>query len=97
MRHYGNCMELLLLAERAARRQKPPCTAIGEPLYPQCVGRVFSFRGPNGPQPIMSNQTIAVHLPDGAIREVPAGTTPFEIANAISPRQTGRASWRERG
>jgi threonyl-tRNA synthetase len=34
----------------------------------------------------MSTQTIAVHLPDGAIREVPAGTTPFEIANAISPR-----------
>jgi threonyl-tRNA synthetase len=34
----------------------------------------------------MSNQTIAVHLPDGAVREVPAGTTPFEIANAISPR-----------
>ena len=29
---------------------------------------------------------IAVHLPDGAIREVPSGTTPFEIANAISPR-----------
>ena len=34
----------------------------------------------------MSSQTIAVHLPDGAIREVPAGTTPFEIASAISPR-----------
>ena len=34
----------------------------------------------------MSAQTIAVHLPDGAIREVPAGTTPLEIANAISPR-----------
>jgi len=34
----------------------------------------------------MSNQTIAVHLPDGAIREVPAGTTPLEIANSISPR-----------
>ena len=34
----------------------------------------------------MSNQLISVHLPDGAIREVPAGTTPFEIANAISPR-----------
>ena len=34
----------------------------------------------------MSTQTIAVHLPDGAIREVPAGTTPFDIANAISPR-----------
>jgi threonyl-tRNA synthetase len=29
---------------------------------------------------------IAVHLPDGAIREVPAGTTSLEIANAISPR-----------
>ena len=34
----------------------------------------------------MSKQNIAVHLPDGAIREVPAGTTPFDIANAISPR-----------
>ena len=34
----------------------------------------------------MSSQTIAVHLPDGAIREVPAGTTPLEIANSISPR-----------
>jgi threonyl-tRNA synthetase len=34
----------------------------------------------------MSKQTISVHLPDGAVREVPAGTTPFEIANAISPR-----------
>ena len=33
-----------------------------------------------------STQTIAVHLPDGAIREVPAGTTPFDIANEISPR-----------
>ncbi len=34
----------------------------------------------------MSSSTIAVHLPDGAIREVPAGTTPLEIANSISPR-----------
>ena len=34
----------------------------------------------------MSSKTIAVHLPDGAIREVPAGTTPLEIANSISPR-----------
>ena len=34
----------------------------------------------------MSTNTIAVHLPDGSIREVPAGTTPFEIANSISPR-----------
>jgi threonyl-tRNA synthetase len=34
----------------------------------------------------MSSQTIAVHLPDGAIHEVPSGTTPLDIANAISPR-----------
>jgi threonyl-tRNA synthetase len=34
----------------------------------------------------MSTNTIAVHLPDGAVREVPAGTTPLDIANAISPR-----------
>jgi len=34
----------------------------------------------------MSKQTIAVHLPDGAVREVASGTTPFEIANSISPR-----------
>jgi threonyl-tRNA synthetase len=34
----------------------------------------------------MSTPTIAVHLPDGAIREVPAGTTPLEIASSISPR-----------
>ncbi|WP_348263725.1 threonine--tRNA ligase [Telmatobacter sp. DSM 110680] len=34
----------------------------------------------------MSTQNIAVHLPDGSIREVPAGTTPFDIANSISPR-----------
>jgi len=46
----------------------------------------FFFRGPNGLLDIMSTQTIAVHLPDGAIREVPVGTTPFEIANSISPR-----------
>ncbi len=34
----------------------------------------------------MSTQKIAVHLPDGAVREVPVGTTPLEIANSISPR-----------
>jgi threonyl-tRNA synthetase len=33
----------------------------------------------------MSNQ-IKVQLPDGSIREVPAGTTPLDIANSISPR-----------
>jgi threonyl-tRNA synthetase len=39
----------------------------------------------------MSNQTIAVHLPDGAVREVPAGTTPLDIANSISPRLAAAA------
>jgi threonyl-tRNA synthetase len=34
----------------------------------------------------MSNSNIAIHLPDGSIRDVPAGTTPLEIANSISPR-----------
>jgi threonyl-tRNA synthetase len=34
----------------------------------------------------MSNPLIAIHLPDGSIREVPIGTTPLEIANSISPR-----------
>jgi threonyl-tRNA synthetase len=34
----------------------------------------------------MSTNSISVHLPDGAVREVPAGTTPYDIAMAISPR-----------
>jgi threonyl-tRNA synthetase len=34
----------------------------------------------------MSTPNIAIHLPDGSVREVPAGTTPLEIANSISPR-----------
>ena len=34
----------------------------------------------------MSKQIISITLPDGAIREVPSGTTPFDIANSISPR-----------
>ncbi len=34
----------------------------------------------------MSTNSIAVHLPDGSVREVPSGTTPLEIANSISPR-----------
>jgi threonyl-tRNA synthetase len=29
---------------------------------------------------------IKIQLPDGSVREVPAGTTPFDIANSISPR-----------
>ncbi|HUY95448.1 MAG TPA: threonine--tRNA ligase [Terracidiphilus sp.] len=34
----------------------------------------------------MSSSAIKIHLPDGAVREVPAGTTPLDIANSISPR-----------
>ncbi|WP_263410953.1 threonine--tRNA ligase [Terriglobus tenax] len=38
----------------------------------------------------MSSQTssnvIRVQLPDGSVREVPQGTTPFDVANSISPR-----------
>jgi len=30
--------------------------------------------------------SIQIQLPDGSRREVPSGTTPFEIANSISPR-----------
>jgi len=39
----------------------------------------------------MSTETIAVHLPDGAVREVPTGTTPLEIAQSISPRLAAAA------
>ena len=34
----------------------------------------------------MSTQNIAIHLPDGSVKEVPQGTTPLDIANSISPR-----------
>ena len=34
----------------------------------------------------MSKSSIAIHLPDGSIKEVPVGTTPLDIANGISPR-----------
>jgi len=33
-----------------------------------------------------THEPIRVQLPDGSIREVPSGTTPLEIATAISPR-----------
>ena len=32
------------------------------------------------------SDNIKIQLPDGSIREVPRGTTPFDIANSISPR-----------
>ncbi len=39
----------------------------------------------------MSANTIAIHLPDGAVKEVPSGTTPLDIANSISPRLAAAA------
>ena len=30
--------------------------------------------------------SIKVHLPDGSIKEFPAGSTPFDVAQSISPR-----------
>jgi threonyl-tRNA synthetase len=32
------------------------------------------------------SEQIKIHLPDGSVREVPSGTTPFDIATSISPR-----------
>ncbi len=37
-------------------------------------------------QAVQEQKTIKIELPDGAVREVPAGTTPLEVAAAISPR-----------
>src|ERR1700743_516992 len=34
----------------------------------------------------MSSNQISITLPDGAVKQLPSGTTPFEIANSISPR-----------
>src|SRR5215469_2909357 len=34
----------------------------------------------------MSEQKIKIQLPDGSVREVPRGTTPYDIAMSISPR-----------
>ena len=34
----------------------------------------------------VSESTIQITLPDGSTREVPAGTTAFQIAQSISPR-----------
>jgi hypothetical protein len=34
----------------------------------------------------LSKEAIAIHRPGGAVRKVPACTTPVEIANSISPR-----------
>ncbi len=34
----------------------------------------------------MSKSTIDVHLPDGSVKQFPAGSTPFDVAMSISPR-----------
>ena len=34
----------------------------------------------------MSEKQIQIHLPDGSVRQVAAGTTPYDVAYAISPR-----------
>ncbi len=34
----------------------------------------------------MSEQKIKIQLPDGSVREVARGTTPYDIAMSISPR-----------
>src|SRR6267154_6495708 len=34
---------------------------------------------------------IKVHLPDGSIKEFPAGSTPFDVAQSISPRLAAAA------
>jgi (p)ppGpp synthase/HD superfamily hydrolase len=34
----------------------------------------------------MSTRHIAIHLPDGSVKEVPQRTTPLEIAYSILPR-----------
>src|SRR5690242_14605413 len=34
----------------------------------------------------VSNEMISIQLPDGSVREVPRGTTPFDVATSISPR-----------
>src|SRR6202049_2462360 len=35
--------------------------------------------------------SIKVHLPDGSIKEFPAGSTPFDVAQSISPRLAAAA------
>src|ERR1700692_2866179 len=35
--------------------------------------------------------SIKVHLPDGSIKEIPAGSTPLDVAQSISPRLAAAA------
>src|SRR6202000_721842 len=38
-----------------------------------------------------SENLIRVQLPDGSVKELPAGSTPFDVANGISPRLAAAA------
>ncbi|MEO8735468.1 MAG: threonine--tRNA ligase [Edaphobacter sp.] len=40
----------------------------------------------NGYAGRVSNEIISIQLPDGSVREVPRGTTPYDVAMSISPR-----------
>jgi threonyl-tRNA synthetase len=66
--------------------QQPALDAHGLRQLSCYIALFFILAKDTGSPTIMSTQTIAVHLPDGSIREVPAGTTPLDIANSISPR-----------
>jgi threonyl-tRNA synthetase len=39
----------------------------------------------------LNADSIKVHLPDGSIKEFPAGSTPFDVAQSISPRLAAAA------
>src|SRR5580698_2411378 len=56
------------------------------PLYPEESPRTSAVSPWTEAPTAMSKPSIAIHLPDGSIREVPQGTTPLDIANSISPR-----------
>src|ERR1035437_2979260 len=70
---------------------RPNATRSARGNYPVLLQDILSCPIENRTFTTMSTQSIAVHLPDGAIREVPAGTTPLEIANSISPRLAAAA------
>src|ERR1035437_1056631 len=65
---------------------RPNSTRSARGNYPVLLHSALPYPIENRTFTTMSSKTIAVHLPDGAIREVPSGTTPLEIANSISPR-----------
>src|SRR5579863_10232159 len=73
----------MICIRESAQGSIPRLTA-RRPLSSICWLLCCFQRGPGSK--LMSAKMIAVHLPDGSVREVPQGTTPFDIANSISPR-----------